>query len=75
MAQWILTKPASEDKEQAMQMARECHLAGNKPIQGGSSLGEMPYGEWLAGIERFDRGEDLPEGYVPSSLFFLRRIW
>lgn len=70
MAEWILTRPTKADEQDALRYIAEY---GPLPIMGGASLGEMPYGEWLGQIGRYERGEDLPEGHVPASIFFLKK--
>lgn len=72
MAEWILVKPAQQDESEARAFAEECHSAGNLPIQGGSGLGEMDFAEWLLQVDRYDRGENLPEGHVSSSCYLLK---
>jgi len=72
MAQWILAKPTMADEQDAAAFVAEYAAAGKMPVQGGSGLGTEPFGEWLAHIDRLERGEDLPRGYVPSSCFFLK---
>jgi len=72
MAQWNLVRPTALDEQDAAAFVQEYAAAGRLPVQGGSGLGEKPFGEWLAHIDRYEKGEDLPRGHVPSSCFFLK---
>lgn len=72
MTGWILTKPVWQDGQEIGRFVQECKDAGNFPVQGASNMGEKEFGEWLEHIARYDRGEDLPEGHVPSSCFLLK---
>jgi len=69
MAEWILARPTKADEQDALRYIAEY---GPLPIMGGASLGEMPYDEWLGQIDRYEKGEELPEGHVPASIFFLK---
>ena len=70
MAEWILARPGAADEQDALRYIAEY---GSLPIMGGINLGEMPYDEWLEHIDRYEKGEDLPEGHVPASIFFLKK--